>query len=194
VILEFNDGTYSLQFNSTSGGFVLAKNSTGYFEVDLDGSIALQNTKGNAGDVITSQGTGEPAIWSGPVVKQATVAVSTSQIENLHSAPVQLLPAPGAGKMIVVLSSVIEYVHGSTPFTVDGTATLAIPFGGLTANQTGFLDQSSNQVYVVAAGGNGNFTAQVNQPVNLSNGSAAEASAGDGSLSVTVTYMVVPVS
>lgn len=51
-----------------------------------------------------------------PIVLMRAVALTNAQLLHLHSAPVTIIPAPGVGKAIIVLSS-IYITDGGDPFT-----------------------------------------------------------------------------
>lgn len=46
----------------------------------------------------------------------ASVSLSTAQLLTLHSNPITIVPAPGAGKAIIVLSSLYQEFAGTDPF------------------------------------------------------------------------------
>lgn len=60
---------------------------------------------GGIGDVLTSQGAGMPSIFS-PLgglgqLQTATVTLTAAQVRTLNASPVQIVAAPGAGKVLV---------------------------------------------------------------------------------------------
>jgi hypothetical protein len=65
------------------------------------------------------------------LVQSATVSLTSAQILALTTTPIQIIPAPGAGKMILMQGGYYESTFGTTPYTGDvaayygsGTATL----------------------------------------------------------------------
>lgn len=60
---------------------------------------------GNSGDVLTSQGAGLPSVFA-PLgglgqLQTTTITLTAAQIRTLNASPVQIVAAPGAGKVLV---------------------------------------------------------------------------------------------
>lgn len=62
--------------------------------------------------------------------------LTSAQVQNLHTTPVQLIPAPGAGFAIVMVEFVIVLGIGSVVFATQGGDTLTTPYTG-TSGLTG---------------------------------------------------------
>lgn len=122
----------------------------------------------------------------GGAVSLATVALTANQIAHLHSAPVTLVAAPGAGKAIVPVMITMDSSAG-TPYTNDTLPTVYLGpaasgnsialFNGVvenasryeqsvptTANSAVSLFSNVALIYTDSAddGGTGNLTIQVN--------------------------------
>jgi len=128
------------------------------------------------------------------------ISLSNAEVLSLHSSPVQLLAAPGAGFMHIVLSAVFVYKYGTTAF-YDGPGPTYIY--GSNVNDfwatvgTSFLNGTSDLISnaTMQNGGSGIYEADLtefeNQPVNLQ--SSADPTVGDGTLTVILTYVTVKV-
>lgn len=129
----------------------------------------------------------------------ATVSLSSAQLDSLHNSPVQLIPAPGAAQVIVPLAAVVAYKPGSAAYSVDNGSHLVIYEGALSnaigqISAVGLADQPGSQVYM-ALGLNGVGGAQgtlENAPLMVKNDSSVEWSAGNGTATITVYYIVAP--
>jgi hypothetical protein len=136
-------------------------------------------------------------------IQVATVTLTSAQLKALRATPVQLVAAPGAGKVIQAISSFWQYSAGATPYTVpDGSLVIYNATAGLvlgerfTENAAGFLDQAASQVLLLNAD---NTQAQpatsfANKALLIANNGSGEWTAGDGTVIVTVYYAVVTLS
>lgn len=133
---------------------------------------------------------------SGSGVQTASVTLSPAQLLSLRSAPVQLVPAPGAGSIIKPLSITLQYKAGSTPYNApEGNFAIGTPAlpGATHGPGGGFIDQASDQVAYVggfggAFGSRSNFE---NQPIIVQQNGSTEWTGGDGSVVVNISYSVV---
>lgn len=129
------------------------------------------------------------------------VNISSAQILAMGSTPIELLPAPGAGKYYE-FSGFCELQYGTTPYTF---ANDALMFGGsdsyagtLVDNQ--FLSQTSNKY--VKFGNTDSFRVGItgmtnnvvssfgsmNESIILTSYNGADPTDGDGTLRVIITY------
>lgn len=135
---------------------------------------------------------------AGPV-QTATVTLTAAQLQHLKGTPVQLIPAPGPGRVIFNIGQQFQYKFGTTPYSVaaDGKFSVYISSnrrsGGFHLNAAGFLDQSTSQL----ASGVNTGTLSISQssgdnsPLVIANSGSEEFADGDGSVIVTVYYTVV---
>jgi hypothetical protein len=129
-----------------------------------------------------------------------TTVLSTTQLKNLNSTPVVLVPAQGSNTVIEPVIAFLQYVAGATPFTIGSASSTIIKFTGSSTAlitfhaPTGFFDQSTNQISsapVVL------FSAAQSVPASNSLQVAqggGNMSAGNGSAVVTVFYNVIALS
>jgi hypothetical protein len=124
----------------------------------------------------------------------SNVPIANAQVLTLHSAPVVLVPAQGAGTFLEVVSTVNEHLFATATFTGGGTTTIVYGVGGSsagTAFAAGLLvGPVVNQMNVSGL----TTTTQaasvlLNKPLVLST-AGADFAAGGGSLIVHLTYRV----
>ncbi len=163
-------------------------------EVDLSGAT---------GDVTFTAGDPQASTQSvtalNPAIGQTrTTSLTAAQIIAMSASPVSLVPAPGAGKMVVVDSYVFSMTPTTTSFTAGGvvrliwnTSASTTAAGTLTANvvTTGNAGVANN--YFVA-GVNSSFTAPgvANAAIVITNDTAAFAT-GTGTAKVIVNYQII---
>jgi len=128
--------------------------------------------------------------------QSVTVTLTSAQLQRLASSPVQFAPAPGAGQMIYVLSSMAQYKAGSAPYVAQsGRLNVYTGNSGNTAGATpalGFLDKGTSQVRLMGAPSSGDpQSSYENQALMVTNDGATEWTNGDGTITMTVYYTVV---
>jgi hypothetical protein len=170
----------------------------------LAGTLHLPQTA-NPGDVLTVQQ--DRSIKAAPGggggggnVLVDTIPVSSAEILALADVDVLLVPG-AAGSTIALVSVGIVYQAGLVPY-LDGGGSMRVSTraagGGVIAAWTdlagaGFWDQADSQVFVpggLAALGNGPLSDSDGQDVILT--ADNDPTLGDGTLSVTVAYYLIP--
>lgn len=133
-------------------------------------------------------------------VKVARVTLSSAQVLAIKTTGVNVVPAPGTGLAISPVLWTINYTFNTTPYT-DGGGSLGLFWGtggvgvGATITTAGFWDQSVSRYAQANAFSRGAVSdSQVaNKPATVQQ-TTANPTGGDGTVTVTVAYMVVPVS
>ena len=137
-------------------------------------------------------------------VRRVVRVVTADELNNLQTAPTppELIPAPGAGFYISVLSCVAVYKAGLTPFSVNVNSHLILTYsnGGapqfLQCMETNFLDQDVDQImmntgFTLPAG----FTS-IEVATDIENEAVSlggdQTSDGDGSVIFVLLYAIVP--
>lgn len=134
---------------------------------------------------------------------KTVVTLTSSQLLNLATTPVQLIPSPGAGLYINVVSMALNYTAGSTPYTVGGTASILFLHGAngqeLSVPTTNFLNQTVSMVItpMVFTGSVGStqfvgpavVSEMVNQNFNA-NGINSTITLGNGTLTLIIYYTI----
>lgn len=91
---------------------------------------------GTSGEVLTSNGASSPT-WQavGGGILTATVTLTSLQIKSLNATPIDIIPAPGAGNTIVVISTNARFVYGGTNvFVAAANQTISLYFRTLLPN------------------------------------------------------------
>lgn len=145
--------------------------------------------------------------FSNVLPRYASGSLTLAQFNLLYTTPIELIPAPGAGFMSVVLQFGVEWVYGSAAPTSGGALYLeygntahgtnyATPVAGIPAAFFTGLSASS----AISCLGQINSTSGLatsvcgNAAVNLTNATAVFATGTGGSLNWYVWYMIVPIT
>ena len=171
------------------------------------GDVTVNASGGGGGNVIVPV-SGTTPVSSGAGCNFTTV--SSAQILALLATPVTILGAPGAHNIIYVMGVTLENIFNTTPYANLNGDGIGFSYGGAaSANGTNILNETA---VLLTAGSSkilpeGNQSvpggvypsinpyataAIVNQSVTLINTSAAAYTDGDGTLRVTIYYIVVP--
>jgi len=153
----------------------------GYFET---GDIPSDS---NFGDLIDST----PNILEDNLTKYVKVELSSVDILALNTSPKELIPAPGAGKMLVPDLIIVylqygtsTYVSGSLNFKLGGSSTSATPFNSINITQTeDYIEWKPAEKDEV----NPTSTYYLNQPFTLLQ-SSTNPTVGDGTLTLHIWY------
>lgn len=157
---------------------------------------------GSAGYVLTMLSDGGDPGWEAPAqsVRIVTVRVSSAEILALHSLPVEVVPSPGAGLVIVPLRTLYAYAFGTHAYSAPGTVALftAPAASGFQSDEgTGtLLGLSASRVAF-----SGTSQSPVSNVPSMFDGAAlqlwaasSDPTGGDGTLTVTVGYLLSPIS
>lgn len=157
------------------------------------------------------------ATYSQPVtttVRSETITLIEAQLDALGSTPVQIVAAQGAHETIVPLNCVFQYKFNTTPYAIDGNPqwlyviwgtsdTINYGQGAFIFPQIGLLDQSANTIGIgmdsavansILDGTADTFTTGTQtqfQNQGLYVTASQSPSGGNGTLVVTVTYIVI---
>jgi len=117
-----------------------------------------------------------------------TRTLTAAQLIAMRTTPVELIPAPGPGKVIVFEGAVLKHTAGATPFTGGGNITLN---QGATAN-------SATAAATVLTGGSSltkippastSIALVANTALSITNASDPFA-AGNGTARIAVTFRI----
>lgn len=89
---------------------------------DINAAAEIAYSKLNLANSIASDD------MSPDVIKTLVVSISSAQILQAFTTPVEIIPAPGAGKIIIVDDILFKYTHVSTSYVNNSTS--AFKYGG----------------------------------------------------------------
>lgn len=145
-----------------------------------------------------------PATAIGGNFSVATLALTSAQILALNGTPVQIVAAPGAGKLLVPIFATFEYKFNSLAYAnVTSSAIVIAPSGllGTTdepiqAPAEGFIDQTASQFAMFPGNSvTGALTAYSNAALLVANEEGSgEFTTGDGTLIITLWYTTLALS
>lgn len=133
-----------------------------------------------------------------PIVQLKTLAVSSADITNLVASPIEVLPAPGAGRINVVMGCALTYTHGGVTYVnPGGTSSLGYTTSGagtnvcgIASNLNSFFTSAASVTYGTNPTGFATFP-PANTAIRLQkNGS--EFTTGNGTVFIALLYAVLP--
>lgn len=161
----------------------------------VTGVEMVVNADGSINATIVGGGAAASALF--PQV--AAVTLTSAQILQLFTTPITIVAAPGAGKMIQVLSINYSLTFVTTAYTVGG-ATAGLWYGTPAGTA---VDTNAKTILNAAAASHvgqfapGTYTGTGQTPSNLANLAVifgtvtSNPTTGDGTFRVTVTYITV---
>jgi hypothetical protein len=125
---------------------------------------------------------------------EKTVSISNSQWLGLAGTSVEIIPAPGAGKVIQVILAHIKWVHSGANFQFNQSLTLGNGTSGAVGQATqatmpsaNYTDIDSDSTYIFTISG---AASSSNGAINFGCVSGATITGG-GTLSITVRYQII---
>lgn len=158
---------------------VLAQGGSRICQAMIAGSQVLV---GDQGDLGTPGAAGADGVCAA-----ATVTLSSANLLALNATPIDLVAAPGAGKILVPIRVTLEHIFNTTGYAVSGNLQLQYNGGGGIATliaPAGLLDTAASQAAAPAAPTlNALTSASINKSLQLK--ASAALTTGDGTLKVT---------
>lgn len=172
-------------------------------------STRLTDAEGNilhneAGEVILSEDILEAqATQLATGINVTSVNLTAAQVKALRATPAVLVPAPGAGKLIVVESVTLQLNYGGTNAFTESADNLVVQYNDSgqditgSIETTGFIDQTADAIAIIRPAAIATMAAAtvgVNEAVELFNtgdGEIAGNAANNNTLNVTVAYRIV---
>lgn len=163
----------------------------------------VDNTSDANKEVSTAQAAAIAVVQGQILVKQASVEISSAQILNWHTTEVDILPAPGVGKISRPVSIDLLCRFGTTPYTFSGGTQTVIPcYGsnisvsaGSSAGTFLTLVTSVNKIVGLGPPGletfNTNLSLLENQKISIKHNSGGSYVGGDGTIKALITYFII---
>ncbi len=136
-------------------------------------------------------------------VQSVKVTLTAADILNLHNTPVDLIPAPGSGKIINFINLISYYDFNTTPYTItNNQSAIQLKFAGATSvsisliAQTEMLESTSDQYGAVNNWPGFPFqlntsTVVPNAALQASIPAASPVTLGDSPIHVYLQYMII---
>lgn len=163
--------------------------------VTLDGDVNITSGTPGAGKVLTSDGSGG-ATWQASgtgAVQSVTRTLTSAEILAIHTTPIVIIPAQGAGTTIVFIQGTYSMSYNTTPYATD--ITLRIFNGVNVAGQDGGALAATDD-YLSVRGMMQNFSTTggvslyENVDITVST-PTSNPTAGDSDVTITLFYSVV---
>ncbi|MDE2098187.1 MAG: hypothetical protein KGL39_13110 [Patescibacteria group bacterium] len=127
---------------------------------------------------------------------QLVLQVSSAQLKQLNTNPVQLLPSPGTNKFYFLQTLVVYYKIGTQQYQNVGTSLIEFKNNRFSAWQNDSLQILTNSIdSVYAQAGFGGYaygsTTVVNSPIILT--ATSNPTDGDGDVTITLNYLTLTV-
>jgi hypothetical protein len=109
---------------------------------------ALQNVSGvgSSGQVLTSNGAGSLPTWQaaggGGGLTSVTVTLTSAQIKALNVTPIQLVAAPGAGNVVVVVAGICKFTYGGSNAFTGSSGSINLYWGTSTSSINNIIPNS----------------------------------------------------
>ncbi len=125
-----------------------------------------------------------------PELKDTIVTLTSSQILNLFSTPITLIPAPGSNKSIEVLSATAKLNFNSIAYLGHTSLSLIIGTANSTIASTGIVTQGSNVKWLMPVSSpNGTTQLIENQPL-IAISDLANFTTGNSTVTLHIYYRI----
>lgn len=174
---------------------------TGGMDIRFNNSYTFPKLDGTSGQALVTDGAGNVSFQD--VVQDIfsiKVTVPSADILAVVTGPTpyQLIPAPGAGKFIDVISIVCNLNFNTTAYDFNnvlrigtnttGSTLIGTDGGQLTISPYNMINASATKLSVV---GSGSTEKNVNTALYLNAGSATTVTTGDSDIDLYITYKIV---
>lgn len=123
--------------------------------------------------------------------------LSSAQVLDLHNTPIQVIDAPGAGKMVTIVDVFGRIQPGATPYTLNSFPNVSLyyqdqPIENGYKTNFDFLANTTEFVQAMSPGCFGNCASDMNnKPLFIGMEPGGSVTDGDGSVDVYVSYKIL---
>tara|TARA_R110000822_G_scaffold302649_2_gene427007 strand:- start:70897 stop:71862 length:966 start_codon:yes stop_codon:yes gene_type:complete len=134
---------------------------------------------------------GEVSITVGDTNKvfTASVLLLAADIKNIGTTPIQIIPAPGANKIVVVLESTADFTWGSVAHDSNDLALQAVGGTGDLSTIQAITGAVASDVWLGAKHSGGTGKVEKNAAINITGTDSV--ATGDSSIYVSVAYIIL---
>jgi hypothetical protein len=128
---------------------------------------------------------------SGPA-SVATIELTSAALLSLHTSPITLVAAAGAGTLLIPVSYEANYVYGTTAYSNSFSDSAYLTWAGISTSVPLYITGTNNTVaYQNGFTTEGGLTSSsaLNQPIVLT--TSANPTTGNGVVIVTLVYQVL---
>lgn len=156
------------------------------------GATASTFWRGDGSWATPAGGGGGNAVLGAGILRQRTVTLTSEQLLNLHASPIEVIPAPGAGKATIVLKVIYRHILGSTAYTIGVENALYFADSGVqVASSDGSVFANNSDNLQISDGASGDLTANFDNRAIVFTNVGPEMTNGDGTGVVTVQYAIL---
>ena len=159
-------------------------------------------TAGTSGNVLTSDGTNWTSTAPSGSYLTSTTTITSAQIKALHATPIQLIAAPGSGKVIRIINIIGKMTYGGTnAFTGAAAQVVSVRYNlttptsiGSAVFQLAAITATSSQLAIIApasASGNGNAYTLYDNAAIVAYQSQATEIGGNAANNNTMTFSII---
>jgi hypothetical protein len=170
------------------GRTIVADN--GAVEITGAGGLSIADGTEAVGYVLTSDASGH-GTWESPIVRQASLTITTAQVLALNSTPLTIAAAPGAGFAIDVLSASMKMTYNSIAYTTN--IQLELFTTGATAPQVFWASSLglSSSAITRSQNTSGSANQLIENAALTVTVATGDPTAGDSDITVYVSYRII---
>jgi len=126
-------------------------------------------------------------------VSAVTIPLTSSQVKNANSVPTELIPAPGAGKIINIIRSSYVYTYGTTTYIVSLPPYIAYKtaFSYLSVAVLNSLAVANSTYVNIAANPSIQLSVSAIENTPIYYQGPVDPLVGDGTLKITIVYTII---
>lgn len=184
--------------DNSAGEIMLAKGRTlptGDSGFSVGAMFILENADANLNAIYQNVGTSSASVWVTVGAQILAISLTSAQIKALHTTPISIVSAQGAGKVIVIDEIVLKNTFNANAFAGANAIEARYTDGSgakVTADfpSTGFINIASGSAYSINKSLATAVVGVANAPVVLAV-PTADPTAGDGAITGFVRFHVV---